>query len=196
MAEAQPVLIDGQWRAAQAERTFTPMNPTTMEPTGEVYPVSLVEDVNAAVEAAAAASEVLLGVEADKIAAFLEKFADRIEARRQEIVAMAHAESGLPAPTRLDGIELPRTTDQLRQAAKAARQASWTHPTIDTQSGIRSMFGPLEGGVAVFGQTISRWLLTVSAAAILPLPSPPAIRLSAKPIRRIRAPRGCWPKRH
>lgn len=151
MAEALPVLIDGQWRAARAERTFTPMNPTTMEPTGEVYPVSLVEDVNAAVEAAAAASEVLLGVEADKIAVFLEKFADRIEARRQEIVAMAHAESGLPAPTRLNGIELPRTTDQLRQAAKATREASWTHPTIDTQSGIRSMFGPLEGGVAVFG---------------------------------------------
>ena len=151
MAEVQPVLIDGQWKAARAERTFAAMNPTAMEATGEIYPVSTVEDVDEAVETAAAASEALLGMGSDKIAAFLEKYADRIEVRRQEIVAMAHTESGLPASPRLDDIELPRTTDQLRQAAKAAREGSWTHPTIDTQSGIRSMFGPLEGGVAVFG---------------------------------------------
>ena len=48
---------------------------------------------------------------------------------------------GLPAPTRLDGIELPRTTDQLRQAAKATSEASWTHPTIDTLLDLRAEHG-------------------------------------------------------
>ena len=151
MADAQLVLIDGEWREAKAEGVFEAMNPIAMEPTGEVYPVSSVDDVEEAVEAAAKASEELLGMGSAEVAEFLEKFAARIEGRRGEIVAMAHAESGLPAETRLDGIELPRTTDQLRQAAQAARDGSWTQPTVDTQSGIRSMFGPLEGGVAVFG---------------------------------------------
>jgi NADP-dependent aldehyde dehydrogenase len=85
------------------------------------------------------------------VASFLENFADRIEARADELVAMAHAESGLPAPTRLAAIELPRTTGQLRQAAAAARASSWSLPTIDTASNIRSMYRAIEGGVAVFG---------------------------------------------
>ena len=64
---------------------------------------------------------------------------------------MANTESGLPASPRLADIELPRTTSQLRQAATAARTHSWSSPTIDTTSNIRSMYSALEGGVAVFG---------------------------------------------
>ena len=45
---------------------------------------------------------------------------------------------------------MPRTTNQLRQGAKAARDGSWVEATIDTASNIRSMFGPI-GPVAVFG---------------------------------------------
>jgi NADP-dependent aldehyde dehydrogenase len=58
------------------------------------------------------------------LASFLERYADRIEARREEIVEMAHAETSYPKETRLDGVELPRTTDQIRQAAAAGRDAS------------------------------------------------------------------------
>ena len=50
MAEAQSVLIAGTWRPANAEGTFQPDNPTTKEKTGEVYPVSTVEDVEEAVK--------------------------------------------------------------------------------------------------------------------------------------------------
>ena len=152
MATPQQVLIAGEWRDAESAGTFEPDNPTTQSPTGEVYPVSGPGDVEAAVEAAAGASEQI-----DKahypagVAQFLETFADRIEARRDELVAMAFAETALPTAPRLNDIELPRTTDQLRQAAAASRNLTWALPTIDTATGIRSVYRPLEGGVVVFG---------------------------------------------
>ena len=151
MAQTQPVLIAGEWRPSRAAGTFEPANPRTREPTGETYPVSGPEEVTEAVEAAAAASEALQDSHPAGAAAFLDAFAARIEARAGEIVAMAETETALPAAPRLAEIELPRTTGQLRQAAAAARGRSWSLPTIDTGSGIRSMYLALEGGVAVFG---------------------------------------------
>ena len=151
MSKAQPVLIAGAWRASDAVGSFEPVNPKTESATGESYPVSSAAEVDLAVAAAAAASEELLQHTPDLIAEFLDAFATRIEARRAEIVAMAASETGYPINPRLDDIELPRTTDQLRQAASAARERSWQQATIDTATGIRSHLGPLEGGVAVFG---------------------------------------------
>ncbi len=63
---------------------------------------------------------------------------------------MAHAETALPVKPRLAEVELPRTTNQLRLAAQAARDASWMVPTIDTKLNIRSCHAPL-GPVWVFG---------------------------------------------
>ena len=148
---SQSVLIAGQWRSADAVGTFQPTNPQTKESTGEVYPVSSINDVEEAVVAAAEVSEQLLEVSPETKASFLEQYADRIEARRTDLVEMAHIETGYPKETRLDGIELPRTTNQLRQAAAAARDRSWAIPIIDTQTDIRSMYAALAGGVAVFG---------------------------------------------
>src|SRR5205814_10608343 len=67
-----------------------------------------------------------------------------------EIVEMAHPETGLPVSPRLADNELPRTTNQLRQAAAAARDGAWALPAIDKQNNIRSMYGPI-GPVVVFG---------------------------------------------
>jgi NADP-dependent aldehyde dehydrogenase len=63
----------------------------------------------------------------------------------------ANREAALPVSPRVKDVELPRTTNQLRQAAAATRDRSWILPTIDTASNIRSMYGPLEGPVVVFG---------------------------------------------
>ena len=57
MSKAQKVLIAGQWRDSDAVGTFEPDNPSTRQPTGEVYPVSGQTEVLEAVEAAAVASE-------------------------------------------------------------------------------------------------------------------------------------------
>jgi len=75
----------------------------------------------------------------EKRALFLEGFAARIEARRAELVELAHAETGLPRSPRLADVELPRTTGQLRQGAAAVLEGSWAFPTIDTKLNIRSL---------------------------------------------------------
>ena len=81
---------------------------------------------------------------------FLERYADRIEAKGDALVEMASTETALPSSPRLADVELPRTTSQLRQAAAAARDRSWSAATIDTGTGIRSVLGPL-GPVCVLG---------------------------------------------
>ena len=148
--DSQPVLIAGRWRAADADNTFQASNPATRQPLPELYPVSRWADCEAALDAASAAAEVMRGLSAEHIARFLERYADRIEQRKDEIVEMAEAETALPASPRLADVELPRTTGQLRQAASAARRGCWSMPTIDTKLNIRSCLVPM-GPVCVFG---------------------------------------------
>lgn len=147
---SQPVLIAGEWRQAHSSTTFQAENPATKSPLPEEYPVSAWADCDAALESASQAFDELLGTAPEKIAAFLEAFADNIEARKDDLVAMANQETGLPVTPRLADVELPRTTNQLRQAADAARDGSWAMPTIDTQAGIRSVYRAI-GPVCVFG---------------------------------------------
>lgn len=146
----QPVLIDGAWSASSGTQTFQATNPATQEPLPELYPVSPWEDVDRAVRSAAAASREMRGWPGERFASFLENYADRIESRAAELVVTANQETALPIEPRLKLAELPRTANQLRQAAAAARDGSWAMPTIDSTNNIRSMYGPI-GPVAVFG---------------------------------------------
>ena len=146
----QNVLIAGKWRPAEATGTFRAENPATCEPLADDYPVSSWNDCDEALIAAAAAFDELRKLPAERIAEFLDSLAARIEARKDEIVRMANLETALPVSPRLADNELPRSTNQLRQAAAAAREGSWALPTIDTKNNIRSMLAPI-GPVAVFG---------------------------------------------
>jgi len=147
----QPILINGEWQAAAANGTFRAVNPATREPIGEEYPVSTWPDVQAALDAATSAVVALRQIQPEQIAAFLEQYAANIEAHADALADLAHSETALPRDGRLRNNELPRTTGQLRQAATAARERSWSQATIDTKLNIRSMFGPLNGPVVVFG---------------------------------------------
>lgn len=147
---SEPVLISGQWRAANASGTFRAENPATQSPLAPEYPVSNWADCDAALSAAVIAAAQLRSIKSDQVARFLEDFAARIEARKDDLVAIAHAETALPKTPRLAEAELPRTTGQLRTAATAAREGTWTCPTIDTKNNIRSYFAPL-GPICVFG---------------------------------------------
>jgi NADP-dependent aldehyde dehydrogenase len=147
---AQNVLIGDGWRPASVAGTFQAENPATKSMLPDVFPVSTWADCNAALDAATAAFSELRRLGPEPMARFLEQFADRIERRSEEIVAMAGQETALPAKPRLADVELPRTTGQLRQAAAAAREMSWSMPTIDTKQNIRSCLAPL-GPVWVFG---------------------------------------------
>jgi NADP-dependent aldehyde dehydrogenase len=146
---AAQVLISGRWRTANGSGTFRSENPATREALEE-FPVSTWEDCDEALNSAAEAFEQMRQLPREQIAKFLETFAARIEGRKDEIVRVANQETALPVSPRLADNELPRTTGQLRQAAAAAREGSWSMPTIDTKNNIRSMYGPI-GPVAVFG---------------------------------------------
>lgn len=152
MSDLHPVLINGAWRpATDPVRSFFATDPSTGETLPDLYPVSSRADVEAVLAAAAEAAPKLRATAPETIAAFLERYADLLEANRDAIVVAANVETGLPVEPRLNTAELPRTTGQLRQAAAAVRERSWTRPVIDTKGGIRSLHEPLPGAVFVFG---------------------------------------------
>jgi NADP-dependent aldehyde dehydrogenase len=151
MSEVQPVLIGGAWQISDHSETFNTFNPSTGEVLSEQYPISSLSEVVKTIEAGHEAAQILRHSNPERIAHFLEGYANRIEINRAKLVRTAHLETGYPIEPRLNSIELPRTTNQLRLAAKAARDRSWTRPTIDTALNIRSMLAALGGGVVVFG---------------------------------------------
>ena len=147
-----PVLIDGEWRSAQAIFTFQASNPATGEALPLEFPISEWEwaDCDATLNAAAAAAEGLRSIAPSRLADFLEAYAANLEANADALVQTAVSETGLPAAPRLRDVELPRTTNQLRQAAAAAREGSWRRATLDLERNIRSYYAPI-GPVIVFG---------------------------------------------
>ncbi|MAT96102.1 MAG: ketoglutarate semialdehyde dehydrogenase [Anaerolineaceae bacterium] len=149
----QPVLIAGAWRHSKNPvGSFSAVNPTTKTPLPEQYPVSGLEDIELALQAGQGAVAELRSADSPAaLVQFLDGFAKQIEARTDVLVETAVLETALPAEPRLRSVELPRTTNQLRQAAVAVRDGSWRRATIDTGSNIRSMYGPLGGPVVVLG---------------------------------------------
>ena len=144
------VLINGSWRAADAERYFEPFSPNTGTTLTDSYPASSWADCDEALSAGREAFVQMQTTPRATIAKFLNDYADAIEANAGSLVEMAHLETGLPTNPRLADVEIPRTCGQLRQAAMAAQDASWTTPTIDSANNIRSMLQGI-GPVAVFG---------------------------------------------
>ncbi len=151
MAEAFPVLIDGAWRPSGGSETFRAIDPATGQDLPDEYPVSPWPEIAEAVEAGRKAAERMAALGPEPLARLLEELAERIEGRKAALVAAAQAETALAAEPRLGSVELPRTLDQLRKAAAACRDRTWSRATIDTKAGLRSMYGPLGGPVVVMG---------------------------------------------
>jgi alpha-ketoglutaric semialdehyde dehydrogenase len=138
---------------AQPASTFAAVDPATREPLPDLYPVSSMDDVARACGAGGRAA-LALGAMPDaseRIAGFLDDYAAGLEAAADALVELAHRETAYPDTPRLRTVELPRTTNQLRQGAAAARDRSWCRATIDTKLNIRSLYAPLGGPVVVFG---------------------------------------------
>ncbi|MBO9661336.1 aldehyde dehydrogenase family protein [Dokdonella sp.] len=152
MAVVAPLLVAGRWRAARDHAgSFRAVDPASGQAIGPEFPRNGAADLEEAVAAAADAATVLAAAEPARVAAFLDAYAVAIDTDAEALVELAHAETALPAPTRLRGNELPRTSSQLRQAARAAREYAWTQPAIDTAAGLRSHFAPLGKPVLIFG---------------------------------------------
>lgn len=145
------VLVEGSWRASRSVGEFQAENPATGELLPERYPVSSRDEMLAALGAGREAAEALRTTSAAAIGDFLEAYARGIEAQRESLVDLAHRETGLPRAPRLNDVELPRTTGQLRLAAAAVRSGAWRRPIIDVERNIRSVLAPLGGAVVVMG---------------------------------------------
>ena len=147
---AEPVLIAGEWRDADVASTFKAVNPRTTEELPGDYPVSTWKDLDAMLDSAVEAYRVMRLLPAETLAAFLDLYASKIEANIEKLAEVADTETALGKSPRFMNGEIPRTINQLQQAAAAAREGSWANPTIDTGTGLRSMMRPL-GVVCVFG---------------------------------------------
>ncbi|MFW6160626.1 MAG: aldehyde dehydrogenase family protein [Acidobacteriota bacterium] len=147
-----PVLINGKWREARNPVTaFYGVNPKSGKRIESYYPVSCFDEIKEALHAAKDAVLKLASTPPEKRAHFLELHARKIEERKEELTTTAALETGLPEEPRLASVELPRTTDQLRQAAAAVRKRDWCQATIDTSRNIRSKYDPLGGAVIILG---------------------------------------------
>jgi NADP-dependent aldehyde dehydrogenase len=150
--ELQKVLIAGDWRdAINPVGSFRAVNPANKNSLSRVYPVSGEEDINELLEAGKKAAQSLRHISPNKLAEFLELYADNLESRTDELIETANLETALPKEPRLKNVELPRTTNQLRKAAIAAKELTWCNAAIDTATNIRSKFGTIGGPVVVFG---------------------------------------------
>ncbi|MDI6699310.1 MAG: aldehyde dehydrogenase (NADP(+)) [Candidatus Saccharicenans sp.] len=145
-----PVLIGGCWQPASLSDTFRAFNPATAEKLPEVYPVSGWEDLEKALTESSKIKLQLASTSPDKIAGFLNLYADLLEKNEEAITEMAHLETALPLKSRLKSTEFPRMINQLRQAAAAVEERTWCQATIDTRLNIRAKYGPLGGTVVIF----------------------------------------------
>ncbi len=148
----QQVLINGSWREPKSPLGhFQSINPETGVAQEKKYPISSFADIELALTASHRAVQELKSVSPENIAKFLELYASNIGDHADILSQTAAIETALSEKPRLRDVELPRTTGQLRQSAKAAKDRSWCRATIDTKTNIRSKFSPLGGPVVVFG---------------------------------------------
>ena len=149
-SQVAPVLIGGAWREPEVVDVYGAEDPATAQPLAPRFAVSDWSDVDAALNAAASAAATQPTPPAERIAAFLRDYAQRIEADAEAVCATAAQETGLPVTPRLKDVELPRTTNQQRLAATAALDAAWRLPQWDAQANIGSILEPV-GPVVVMG---------------------------------------------
>jgi len=127
------------------------INPSTGEALAGRYPISPLNELEAALDASVQIVDELSAASPKTIAAFLDSYASRMEGSASELAAVAHRETGLPESERLHDVEIPRTTAQLRATGAAARVESWRRLTRDADLGIVSHNAPLGGPVVVMG---------------------------------------------
>ena len=153
---------------AQGQEDFASVNPSTGENLSYRFKKATKEEVNKAVEKAAAAFQVYRKKSGKEKAAFLEKIADEIKALGDELVTLCMTETALPKG-RIEG-ERDRTANQLKLFASLLREGSWLDARIETaipdraplpKADIRYMEIGL-GPVVVFGA--SNFPLAFSAA--------------------------------
>ena len=142
-----PLYLNGQW--VKSEKTIRVVNPSTTEVFAEVCTVGR-EAVAQAVKDAHAAFHGWRALNGKARGAFLNKIADEVERRRDEIARAITLENGKPLAQSLG--EMAMTVDHLRWFAEEARRAygrvvpnqvdGKRHLVIKTPMGVVAAIGP------------------------------------------------------
>lgn len=147
----------GNETSAEGTRTFSAVNPTTGQKLMPLFYEATDNEVNRAVEIAAAAFTEYRKKTAGQIAGFLEACGVEIMALGEKLIKRANVETALPE-TRLVS-ERARTVNQFGLFARLVREGSWVDARIEhgdssrkpaPKPDLRRMLKPL-GPVAVFG---------------------------------------------
>ena len=155
-------------RRSGAGSTFKASDPSTGRELPETFHEATGDEVDAALAAAEGAFAEYRSSSPERIAAFLDKVTDELEAVAEDLVNRAHAETGLPL-NRLQN-ERTRMMGGVRIFAQIARESSWVSARIDRpdpdrkpapKPDLRSMLIPI-GPVVVFGA--SNFPLAISVA--------------------------------
>ncbi len=137
-------------------QAFDPVRGVHFEPS---FSSATQDDVDRAVELAAAAAPIWTGLSGAERNRFIRSIASNLEAKAADLVARARLETALPE-ARLKG-EVARTCGQLRLYGEAAERGDWLDARIETaqpdrkplpKPDHRSMLRPL-GPVVVFGSS-------------------------------------------
>ena len=138
------------------DRTFTSVDPRTRTPGEVLFVDATAEEIDRAVTAAADAFQETRLYPSGRLADFLDRAADEIEALGDDLLVTCDRETALGLP-RLTG-ERARTTHQLRAFGRLLREGSYVEAIIDTaqpdrqptpRPSIRRMLIPI-GPVGVF----------------------------------------------
>ncbi len=147
----------GNERSAVGNTTFNAVNPSNGEIMLPIFKEATHQEVNKAVQKAAAAFQIYRNIDGQQRADFLDCIADEIGKAGDALIQRCCQETGLPAP-RIIG-ERARTTNQLRLFAGVLREGSWVNARIDRgdpkrepmpKPDVRSMQVAL-GPVGIFG---------------------------------------------
>ena len=145
-----PILVAGEWKVGNHDETFVSTNPASGDNL-DIWPVSTWDVVSQMLDAGGEAFDVMGEQGPHAWAKALDSLSDMIEERTLELATMAEQETSLGVEPRLVDVEIPRTIDQLRQAAQAARTHSWRQVVLSPEARIASMFAPIPGAVLVMG---------------------------------------------
>ncbi|MGD2088459.1 MAG: aldehyde dehydrogenase (NADP(+)) [Candidatus Aminicenantes bacterium] len=141
----------------KGSRTFQGVNPVDGKALEPLYYEATVDEIDHAFQLAQQAFLIYRQKRPFEKAAFLERIAEEILARGDELIRRCMEETALPA-TRLIG-ERARTVNQLKLFAEVVREGSWVEARIDTaipgrqpvpKPDIRQIHIPL-GPVGIFG---------------------------------------------
>jgi len=151
------IFLAGSLRASA--QSFVAQSPLDGSELPGRFCMASLDDVDAAMEGAAAAAEPFSRTSGEARALFLEAIAENIMQLGDTLIERARQETALPA-ARLVG-ERARTCNQLRMFAEAAREGAWVDVRIDRaqpdrqplpRPDLRRMKRPL-GPVVVFGSS-------------------------------------------